>query len=103
MIINNRIDRPDRSRQLGIALSTWLQPDKYILIGSGSYFLIRYAVKNGVNPGLFINAEGLTTEAIFEEILNFCGNASMVMGIGNIAGPGLEIIKYFKNRSKEPG
>ena len=103
MIINNRMDRPDRSRQLGIALSSWAQPDKYILIGSGSYFLIRYAVKNGVNPGLFINAEGLTTEAIFEEILNFCGSTSLVMGVGNIAGPGLEIIKYFNNRSKDHG
>ena len=99
MVINCRLDRPDRSRQIGLALNNWPKPDKYILIGSGSYFLVKYAIKSGINPGLITNAEGLTTESIFEEIMNHCGERSVVMGIGNTAGPGLELIKYFMNRS----
>ncbi|HOO71463.1 MAG TPA: poly-gamma-glutamate synthase PgsB [Spirochaetota bacterium] len=99
MVINCRLDRPDRSRQIGLALHDWPRPDKYILIGSGSYFLVKYAIKNGINPGLITNAEGLPTESIFEEIMNHCGERSVVMGIGNTAGPGLELIKYFMNRS----
>jgi hypothetical protein len=45
MIINSRIDRPDRSRQLGQALPSWEPADRYILIGTGSHFIVKYAVK----------------------------------------------------------
>ncbi|HRZ27902.1 MAG TPA: poly-gamma-glutamate synthase PgsB [Spirochaetota bacterium] len=99
MVINCRADRPDRSRQFGEHLPLWHEPDRYILVGSGSYFLLKYAIRAGANPSLFINAEGMPTEAIFEEIVNHCGERSMVMGVGNTAGPGLEIIRYFRNRS----
>ncbi|MBN1496290.1 MAG: poly-gamma-glutamate synthase PgsB [Spirochaetes bacterium] len=99
MIINSRIDRPDRSRQFGEALAQWTRADRFILIGSGSYFLVRYAVKAGIDARHFINAEDLETETIFEEILKYCTKNTLVMGVGNIAGPGLELVTYFKNRS----
>jgi poly-gamma-glutamate synthase PgsB/CapB len=101
MIINSRIDRPDRSRQLGEALVRWPLADRYILIGTGSHFLVRYAVKAGIDARQFINAEDLDAELIFEEILKHCKKSSLVMGIGNIAGNGLELITYFKNRSED--
>jgi poly-gamma-glutamate synthase PgsB/CapB len=100
MVINSRIDRPERSRQLGQSLIRWPHADRYILIGSGSYFIIKYAVKSGLDSRLFVNAEGLITEDIFEEIISHCKKSSMIMGIGNIAGPGLELVRYFKNRAE---
>jgi poly-gamma-glutamate synthase PgsB/CapB len=100
MIINSRIDRPDRSRQLGKALASWPRADRYILIGSGSYFVERYAARAGVETRVFTTAEDLGTEIIFEEILKHCGRRTLVIGIGNIAGPGLELATYFKNRSE---
>lgn len=101
MIINSRSDRPDRSRQIGEALSSWPVADKYILIGSGSYFLAKYAVRNGINPGSFIIAEDLSADNLFEEIINNCGKSTLVAGVGNIKGAGFELIKYFRNRSKK--
>ena len=101
MIINSRIDRPDRSRQIGEALARWPRADRYILIGSGSYFLVRYAVKAGLDPRLFTNAEELENEAVFEEILKHCRRSTLVMGAGNIAGPGLDLVTFFRNRSEE--
>lgn len=101
MIINSRIDRPDRSRQIGEALAAWPRADRYILIGSGSHFLVRYALKAGIDPRLFSNAEELENEAIFEEILKHCRRSTLVMGVGNIVGPGLDLITYFRNRSEE--
>ena len=101
MIINSRMDRPDRSRQIGRALVEWPKADRYILIGSGSYFLMRTAVKEGIDPRLFTNTEDLSTEFIFEEILKYCKKSTLLMGIGNIAGPGLELITYFKNRAED--
>ncbi len=101
MIINSRIDRPDRSRQIGLAVAGWPKADRYVLIGSGSYILMQYAAKAGIDPRLFSHAEDLNTETIFEEIVKHCKRSSMVMGVGNIAGPGMELVTYFKNRSEE--
>ena len=100
MVINCRIDRPDRSKQLGRALGDWPKADKYVIIGSGSHFLLKNAIDAGIEPHLFVNAENLLAENIFEEILNYCRKSTLVMGIGNIAGPGLELMKFFSNRAE---
>lgn len=99
MIINCRIDRPDRSRQLGEAIAAWRRADRYVLIGTGTYFLIRQAVRSGLEPGLFVNAGDRGGESIFEEILNHCRQSTLAVGIGNIAGPGMELMRYFYNRA----
>lgn len=99
MVINCRIDRPDRSRQLGEAIARWHRADRYVLIGTGTYFLIRQAVKSGLEPGFFVNAADRGGESIFEEILNHCRRSTLVVGIGNIAGPGMELMHYFYNRA----
>jgi poly-gamma-glutamate synthase PgsB/CapB len=100
MIVNCRLDRTDRSRQIGGSIADWLPANRYILIGSGTYFLMKNAVMTGVDPRLIISAEDLGPESIFEEILTHCGKFTLVMGMGNIAGPGLDLVKYFKNRSE---
>lgn len=100
MIINTRSDRPDRSRQLGNAIPAWTKADRYFLTGSGSYFTIKYARRNGMDPRLFINLEGKTTEKIIEDIISHCKQKTLIMGVGNIAGPGMEIVQYFANRSQ---
>jgi len=99
MVINSRIDRPHRSRQIGESLARWQPADRYIMIGSGSYFVTHYATRAGIEARYFTIAEDFETEHIFEEILRYCRKRSLVVGIGNIAGPGLELVTYFHNRS----
>ncbi|MFH1490969.1 MAG: poly-gamma-glutamate synthase PgsB, partial [Pseudomonadota bacterium] len=99
MILNCRADRPDRSRQLGEALIEWPEADHYVITGSGVYVLLRYAVRKGMDSSKFVYAEGLPVDRIFEEIVGLSGNSALVMGIGNIGGPGLELVYYFRNRS----
>ena len=99
MIINTRSDRPDRSQQIGESIQTWEPADRYIVIGTGCYVLIRTAVNNGMSPSLFINLEGCFVDHIFETVVDTSGSSAMVMGIGNIKDVGLDLIKYFKNRS----
>ena len=99
MILNARADRPDRSKQLGEALINWPQADNYVLIGSGVYVLFRKAVTSGIDASRFIYAEGMKADSVFEEVMGISGKSSMVMGIGNIGGPGLELVKYFSNRT----
>jgi poly-gamma-glutamate synthase PgsB/CapB len=99
MILNLRADRPDRSKQLGEAIAGWPQPDRYLLTGSGAYVLFREALARGIDGSKFVYAEGLDVDRIFEEIVALSGASAMVMGIGNIGGPGLELVRHFRNRS----
>lgn len=99
MVINARDDRPDRSKQLGETLGSWPIADRYLLMGSGGYVLFKKAVATGVDSSKFVYAEGMTVSRIFEEIVGLAGKSAMVMGIGNIGGPGLELVHYFRNRT----
>ncbi len=99
MVLNARADRPERSKQLGEALPHWPHADRYLLMGTGVYLLFKTAVASGVDSSRFIYAEGMRVERIFEEIVGLSGKSTVVMGIGNIAGPGLELVNYFRNRT----
>ena len=99
MVISARADRPDRSKQLGEALLKWPPADRYVLMGTGVYVLFRTAVANGVDSSKFVYAEGLATSQIFEEVIGVSGQSAIVMGIGNIVGPGMELVNFFRNRS----
>ncbi|MCA9213265.1 MAG: poly-gamma-glutamate synthase PgsB [Planctomycetales bacterium] len=98
-IFNCRADRPDRSDQLGKVLATWPPADAYLLIGSGTYIFARAATNAGLDPLKLHFAEDRTVDQIFELIVELSGQSSMVMGMANIAGIGLDLVRYFANRS----
>ncbi|MEK8015603.1 MAG: poly-gamma-glutamate synthase PgsB [Candidatus Parabeggiatoa sp.] len=100
MVINTRADRLPRSKQIAESLALWKPADKYIVIGSQCFFLIKTAIKQGLSPTLFLNAEGAELETIFEIIMDESGSSSVVVGIGNIKDEGLELLRFFRNRAK---
>jgi poly-gamma-glutamate synthase PgsB/CapB len=99
MVLNCRLDRPDRSRQLGEVLAGWAPADRYLLVGSGSWALARTAVSHGLAPTRLTPLEGAGTEAVFEEIVRACGRTGLVVGAGNIDGIGIELVRWFQNRA----
>jgi poly-gamma-glutamate synthase PgsB/CapB len=99
LVINCRLDRPDRSRQLGEALVDWPRADRYLLIGTGTYALARTAVRTGLPGSSLVPLEGKSATEVFEEILRVCDSAAVVMGAGNIAGVGLDLVSWFQNRT----
>jgi len=98
-VFNCRADRPDRSRQLGDACAKWAPADKYVLMGTGTYIFGRAAVHAGVDHGKLVFAEDQSVPDVFESIMAQVGPSSLVMGMGNVAGQGLDLVQYFKNRS----
>ncbi|HYO24871.1 MAG TPA: poly-gamma-glutamate synthase PgsB [Lacipirellulaceae bacterium] len=98
-IFNCREDRPDRSRQLGSLIVNWAPADHYLLIGSGTYIFAKYAVKAGLDPRKLVIAEDRRPEEIFEIIVELTGRRSLAMGMANIGGIGLDVVRYFANRS----
>ncbi|MGH7338612.1 MAG: poly-gamma-glutamate synthase PgsB, partial [Myxococcota bacterium] len=103
MVLNCRLDRSDRSRQLGLALPRWTPADHYFLIGTGTFALARTAVRAGLPARKLTPLEGESPASVFEELMGASGRSALVVGAGNIAGIGLELVQYFQNRSWLPG
>ncbi len=99
-IFNCRVDRPDRSDQLGRAVATWPMADHYLLIGSGTYIFARAASKAGLDPLKLSFAEDRRVDEIFETVVGLSGKSALVMGMANIGGIGLDLVQYFANRSQ---
>lgn len=99
LVINCREDRPDRSQQLGQTVVGWPAADFYLLIGTGTYIFARSANKSGIDPLKMVFAENRRVEEIFETVVEHSGRSSLVMGIANIGGIGLDVVRYFANRS----
>ena len=99
IIFNCRADRPHRSEQLGQACTGWKPADRYILMGSGTYFLARAAVAGGIPMRKIISAENETESDIFEMVVDLAGGSAVVVGMGNTKGQGLKLARFFHNRS----
>jgi poly-gamma-glutamate synthase PgsB/CapB len=102
MLLNCRLDRSDRSRQLGEALPRWTPADHYFLVGTGTFALARTAVRAGLSPLKITPLEGEPPATIFEALIDAAGRSALVVGAGNIAGIGLEMQRYFQNRARRP-
>ncbi len=98
-VFNCREDRPDRSVQLAEACVGWQPADHYLLIGSGTEVFARRAAAAGLDPERITCAEGCSVEEIVETIIDLAGRSALVMGMGNIGGPGLEMVRYFEDRA----
>jgi len=101
LVVNCRQDRPDRSQQLGQSVTQWPPADYYVLIGTGTYIFAKTATEAGIDPLKLVFAEDLPAPDIFETLLEYSGKTSLIMGIANIGGVGLDVVRYFANRSTQ--
>jgi hypothetical protein len=101
-IFNCRADRPDRSIQLGRECVRWRPPDHIVLMGTGTYLFARAAVKAGLDAAKLVFVEGQRVEEIFEVALGLVAGSALVMGMGNIGGHGLDLVRFFRNRAAPP-
>ncbi len=100
-VFNCRSDRANRSEQLAESYATWTQADEVVLLGTGQYIFARAAVKNGLDPTRLVFVDQTHPGDIFEILLGLAESSALVMGLGNIAGPGLALAEYFANRGTE--
>jgi len=99
-VFNCREDRIQRSQQLAVAYASWPKADDVLLMGTGTYFFAREAEKHGADPLGLVQLEGADSPKVFETIVAHSGSSAVIVGMANIAGPGLELVHYFENRSE---
>ena len=102
-VFNLRADRVNRTTQLAQSANVWREADHVLLIGGGTYQFGRTAAKAGLDPSRVGYAENASIDEIFESIVDQCGKRTLVIGMGNVAGPGLALTRYFRNRARMEG
>lgn len=98
-VFNCREDRPDRSKELARSFVNWPSADFVVLMGTGTYSFAREASRAGFDSTQLIFAEGLAIDDLFERIIDLIPGSALVMGMGNVGGQGLGLVRYFHNRS----
>lgn len=98
-LFNCRADRPDRSVQLAEACVRWKPADHYILIGSATQVFARRATAVGLDCRRMTCAERFSTSQLIDTLRMRAGRSAMVMGMGNISGPGFDVVDYFRQRN----
>ncbi len=101
-LFNCRSDRLDRSRQLAQACVDWEPADSYVLIGTGTQAFVRFAAAAGLDPRKVVVAERESPAELFETLIDLAGQSALIVGMGNIGDNGLEIARFFRNRSRLP-
>ncbi|MBX3182403.1 MAG: poly-gamma-glutamate synthase PgsB [Polyangiaceae bacterium] len=100
IIFNCRSDRPDRSRELARAFVAWPRADFVVLMGTGTDLFAREAARAGFDATRLVFAEGLAVSELFERVLDLVPRSALVMGLGNVGGQGLGLVRYFQNRAR---
>ncbi|MEQ8791913.1 MAG: poly-gamma-glutamate synthase PgsB [Pirellulaceae bacterium] len=98
-LFNCRSDRTDRSVQLADACVRWKPADHYVLIGSATDVFARRAVSQGLDRGRITCAEKTHADKLVDLLGRQAGRSAFVMGMGNISGPGMEVVDYFRRRN----
>lgn len=97
-LFNLRADRPHRSVQLARETDFWKDADRVVLTGSGAYSFARL-IGDRYDSSRLVVADETRAEDVFERVVDICAGDALVVGMGNIGGPGLEIVRFFRNRS----
>jgi poly-gamma-glutamate synthase PgsB/CapB len=98
-LFNCRSDRPDRSVQLAEACVRWKPADHYVLIGSATHIFSRRAAAMGLDASRMTRAESINTAELVNTLRCQSGRSAMVMGMGNISGPGFDVVDYFRQHA----
>ncbi len=98
VLLNSRADRIQRSEQLGVLIAKNLPADAYLLVGDFTKAIEDEAVRLGLAEEKIENMGATSVSNIFEKVLEYTPERSMVFAIGNIGGMGQEIVDFFKHR-----
>lgn len=99
-LINCRLDRPERSAQLGEAVNGWSPADYYLVCGTGTNFFVHAAERSGLDLARVQVAEEEEAHILVGRLAQLAGNGGVVVGLGNIGGVGLSLIETFRERTE---
>ncbi len=93
LLMNCRVDRKDRSRQIAEAALTWPEPDCHMAIGTG--IDVYCQILNDKQKNKVIEAEGWDCDAIINTLAAQSNQSKhLIVGVGNIKGIGFQLVDH---------
>lgn len=99
-LVNCRVDRPERSVQLGEACVRWTPADHYVVTGTGTTFFVHAAERAGLARSRLQVLEGARAPALAESLAGLADPEGLVVGLGNIGGVGLELMDFLRSQER---
>lgn len=99
-LVNSRNDRPLRSRQLGRVLVK-IPAQRHFLIGGDSEAVLKEALRAGVDRGHIEIMQTSEFEQVVFRLFEAVSAQGTVFAMGNTAGLGLQISRYFESLEVE--
>lgn len=96
-VVNCRSDRPDRSRQLAEACLDWTPAHHYLVVGSSTDLFAKRAVELGLDQRRVTCVENTPRMQMIQTLRRLTGASALVMGMGNISGPGMELVQHYRS------
>lgn len=99
-VVNCRADRADRSLQMADAIPTWSPAEHYVAIGTATELFQRRALARGVSSQKITCVEGAEVGPVLSALRRVADDSSLIMGMGNISGPGMALVNHFRDRHR---
>jgi gamma-polyglutamate synthase len=100
-LVNCRVDRGDRSRQMAQGIVNWTKPSAILAIGSGTDYFLKVIDKNKIKEVDLVNSEAWNVEQILNHLSQLKGAKHILaIGVCNIAQIGFELINYFSKHEE---
>ena len=96
-VMNCRVDRPDRSITMADACAHWRPADSYIITGTGTDVFLRRLLAAGISSDRVICVGDAGADEIIDAVAKQPIESTMILGMGNIAGPGMALADFFCN------
>lgn len=97
VVMNCRVDRPDRSRTMADVCATWPAVDHFVVIGTGTDVFLRGLLRQQVSADKIICLGSAEPTEVIEALSQTASQGVMMMGIGNVHGSGMSLVDFFEN------
>lgn len=99
LLMNNRADRQRRGKDLAPLFGRELPAAHYAVIGTGTPVLVEMLQRQGLAKDSISDLSGLDAAALWERLAGLAPDGGLVVGVGNIAGIGHELLDHLRTRS----
>ncbi len=95
VMVNCRADRSARSKQFARALLHWSGVDHFLVTGQHTHLFAKLSQSYGVPEAKLTLAEGQSARQLVQTLIDLARPKCLVLGVGNIAGIGMELLEML--------
>jgi poly-gamma-glutamate synthase PgsB/CapB len=101
LLMNIRADRQRRSKDLAPLFGREMQAHRFVLIGTGTRVFADMLKRQGIASDRIIDLANSAAAVVWQRLVSVCPDGGTIVGIGNIAGSGRELMTYLKSKESD--